>query len=144
MSWALVQYDVPEPCQVSPPSSSSAPGRCARTWFHQCAQVREAAHLAELPGGLDKVQIGKRVCLAGPGLDAVVSQELVADQVWRLTQHRPDTQIDAGFAEIDRQQLSVTIGVVHDRYIAEPGQIIQLAGLHAGSGDRFVGAQCVE
>ena len=86
--------------------------------------VCEAAHLAELFGRLDKVQIGKGVCLARSGLDTVVRQERVPDQVWRLTKHRADTQIDAGLAEVDRQQLCVAVGVVQQRDVAESGQIV--------------------
>ena len=46
MSWPFVHSAVAEPCQVSPPSSSSAPGAIGLQPLHQRREVREAADLA--------------------------------------------------------------------------------------------------
>ncbi len=62
--------------------------------------------------------------LAGARLDSVVGEEFVADQVWRLATHVADTEVDVGLAEIDRQQLRVTVGVVHQRDIAEGRNLV--------------------
>jgi hypothetical protein len=64
MSWALVHSAVAEPCQVSPPSSSSAPGRLARRRLTRVAEVGEAADLAVGLAAFE-IQVGE-----GMGLDA--------------------------------------------------------------------------
>ena len=51
-------------------------------------------------------------------------EELLPDQVRRLTSHIADTDIDTGFTVIHRQQLRVAVGVVQQRDVAESGQIV--------------------
>ena len=63
MSWPLVHSAVAEPCQVSPPSSSSAPGRLGAQLLHQRGEVREAADLAVGARGVLEVEVGEGVGL---------------------------------------------------------------------------------
>src|ERR1700710_1676469 len=52
--------------------------------------------------------------------------------MWRSSLHGADAEVDAGFAEIHRQQLRVRIGHVQDARIAEAFEIVD-AGVVGGA-----------
>jgi hypothetical protein len=79
----------------------------------QGLQMGETAYLAVgLRGGLE-IQIGKGMGVDRSRLDAVVFQEVLADQVRHLALGSADTEIDIRLAEPDRLELRMGVGDVH-------------------------------
>ncbi len=74
--------------------------------------MRKAAHAAVSARGVGEVEVGERVRVAGSGPHAEVLQQRLTDQMRRLPGRGADAEIDARLAEVDRQQLRVTIGEV--------------------------------
>ncbi len=54
-------------------------------------------------------------------------EQRLAHQVRRLAQRAADADVDAGLAEMDRQQLRVAVGEVQQAEVAEGRQVVQLA-----------------
>jgi hypothetical protein len=90
----------------------------------QRLQMREAAELAESPGGLFEFNAGERIGVGAVGPDAEAIEESPPDQMRRVALHRPDAEIDARFAEEHRPKLRVGIGDVQDARIAEALEIV--------------------
>ena len=81
MSAPRVHSAVAEPCQLSPPSSSSACGRAGAQPLHQRGEVREAAELAVAPRQRLEVEMRERVRRGAAALEAEVLEQVLADQV---------------------------------------------------------------
>jgi hypothetical protein len=62
----------------------------------------------------------------------VVIEQVSADDVRRSAAHVAHAEVDVRLAEVDGQQLAVTIGVVQDAHIAEGGQFVEVAGSLGG------------
>jgi hypothetical protein len=99
------------------------PGVVAQA-IDQRLEMREAAELAKSRGGFFEIEKGEGVGVGAVGPDAKPIEKGAADQMRRLSGHRADPEIDARFAEIDRQQLRVRVGDVQDTRIAEAFEII--------------------
>ncbi len=89
MSCACVHSAVAEPCQVSPPSSSSALRPARLQLLDQRGQVREAADLAVAPRRLLEVEVGERMGGRGARGHAGRLQQRLAHQVRQPAVHRP-------------------------------------------------------
>ena len=92
----------------------------------QCCQVGEPPNLAVFFCGIVEVQVGERMGFDAVGSNIVVFQEILADDMGRLALCCADTQIDAGFAEIDGIQLCMAVCHVHEADIAEFGHFVQI------------------
>jgi len=92
----------------------------------QRGQVREATD--EAVGLRGAVEIEKRECvgLRGARRNAEVLEQGLTDKVGRLAIGTTDTQIHARLAKMNRLQLRVAIGEVHEADVAEAGH-----GVHA-------------
>jgi hypothetical protein len=101
---------------------------------HQGLQVGEAAHLAVGAGGGGEVDVGEGVGVDAARLDVVGLEEMLADQVGHLADGVADAQVDVGLAEIDGLQLGMAVGHVHERHVAEGGQVVIVGGRVAGQG----------
>ncbi len=86
----------------------------------------EAAYPAILAGELLEVEIRVGIRLARVRLHAVMVEKGLTDQVGRATLHLGEPQVDARLAEVDRQQLGVAVGVVHEADVAEGGQLVEV------------------
>ena len=98
----------------------------------QGLQVREAAHLAVSAGGGGEIEIAESVCVDAASLDVVGLQQMLAHQVRHAAHRSADAQVHVGLAEIDRLQLRVAVGHVHQRHIAEGRQIVIMRRRIAG------------
>ena len=79
-----------------------------------------------------EIDVGEGCSIGRAGLDAVVLEELVTNQVGDLALGGAHAQIHAGFTEPDRQQLSMTVGEMQERHIALGGVVIKTGGQVAG------------
>ena len=116
--------------------------------LHQRGEMREAADLAVDPRCLHVVQASEGMRLRCARRDAEVRQQRLAHQVRRTARGGPHADVHARLAEVQRQQLGVTVGEVQKADVAEARQIVQpgiaLAGQRgapierqaAGGGDR--------
>src|SRR3979411_3290607 len=86
--------------------------------------MRKTAELAEACGGFLEIEKGEGVGVGAVGPDAESIEKGAADQMRRLSFHRTDAEIDAGFAKIHRQQLRMGVGHVQDAGIAEAFEIV--------------------
>ncbi|XQU69245.1 hypothetical protein OJJOAM_001976 [Cupriavidus sp. H18C1] len=92
----------------------------------QRGQMREPADLAVAARGLVEIEIGEGVRLGAARRDPVVLEQGLADQVRRLAGIVPDAQVDAGLAEMDRQQLRMAVGEMQQVHVAEARHVVQL------------------
>ena len=96
-------------------------------------QVREAAHAAVAAGGLGKVERGEGVRGARARRNAVTLEQRVPDQMRRLPGPLRHTEVDAGLAVFDGQQLRVAVGEVQQVDVAEAWHVIaQRIGVRVG------------
>ncbi len=95
-------------------------------FLYQGTQVGKTTNLAIGLGGFGKIDIGKGMCLDTVLGYTKMLQQLVAHQVRWLTIGITHSQIDIGFAEIDRVQLGMTVGHVHQTDITELRNIVHL------------------
>ena len=86
--------------------------------------MRIAAHAAVALCGRLEVEMRKGMCLCAPLGHAEMSQESIAYQVRRM----PVADVDVRLAEMDRQELRMHIGDVHERDIAEGRNVVELGG----------------
>ena len=93
--------------------------------------MREAAELAESKRGFLEIETGEGVGVGAIGPDAKSIEEGTSHQMRRISGHRADSQIDARFAEINREQLRVGVGHMQDARIAEAIEIIDAGALGA-------------
>ena len=118
MSCPCVHNAVAEPCQVSPPSSSSAPGPARLQPLDQRGQVREAADLAVATRRCSKSRWVK-ACASG---DAAAMPAACSRCSPTRCGRRPcivaDAEVDARLAKVDRHQLRVAVGEVQQRHRA--------------------------
>ena len=96
MSWPLVHSDVAEPCQVSPPSSSNAPGRVAFSIFTSVARCAKPPTWPNARAALREIEIGECVRVARARRDSEVFQQVLADQVRRLAGGAPTPRLTLG------------------------------------------------
>ena len=99
----------------------------------QRLQMRKAAELAEAASGLFEIDGGEGIGVGTVGPDAEMVEKGAADQMRRPALHLADPDIDAGLAEIDRQQLRMRVGQVQDAGIAETFEIVN-GGSVGGAG----------
>ncbi len=85
----------------------------------------EPAHAAVLAGERDEVLRGQGVGHRRARLDAVELQEVLARDVRRLARLLADPDVDRGLAEVDRLELGVDVGDVHQRHVARGGEACQ-------------------
>jgi hypothetical protein len=78
--------------------------------FYQGRQVSETADLAVSSGRLGKIQVGEGMCQRPVFGHTEVPQKSVTHQVRRFSSGPGDTQIEAGFTEINGVQLGVAVG----------------------------------
>ena len=120
MSCPRVFSDDHDPCQVSPPSSSATLSpRSARM---RLDHGRGAIETADLAVGLgQRLEILRCQCIGGrrAGRDAEAGEKLLAGNVRRKTFRVADAEIGRGLAEIQRHQLAVDIGDMHQRDVSE-------------------------
>src|SRR3990172_5654295 len=107
MSAPLVQSDVAEPCQVSPPSSSSACGREARRRF---TSVARCAKPPTLPRRRFEIEVGEGVRGGAARRDPEALEQRLADQVRRPTCGLADPEVDARLPKMDRPEEGVRGG----------------------------------
>src|SRR4051794_24254401 len=86
--------------------------------------MRETAELAESCSRLLEFDAGEGIGVGAVGADAEAIEKGLADQMRRVALHRPDTEIDAGLAEIHRLQLRMRIRDVQDARVAEALEIV--------------------
>src|ERR1700687_141234 len=86
--------------------------------------MREAAELAKSRGAFFEIEKREGVGVGAIGPDAKSIEKGAADQMRRFSGHRADPEIDALFAEINRQQLRMGVGDVQDTRIAEAFDIV--------------------
>ena len=91
-------------------------------------QMGKATHLAILLCRTVKIQVGQRMRLARAWLEAVKLQQMITHEMGGLAKLAVKTQVDAGLAEIDGLELSMTVGEMHQVHIAKFGQVIQRTG----------------
>ena len=90
----------------------------------QRSDMRVPPQAAVATGGGCKIQRGESVRLGCAGRDAVVAEEGFPHQVRRM----PVADVDVRLAEMDRQELRMHIGDVHERDIAEGRNVVELGG----------------
>ena len=93
--------------------------------FHQCGEVGKSADLAVTPCRLFKIEIGERIGQVGRRPRPGQLEEVLPHQVRKPPLHGADTDIDAGFAKVDRLELRVAIGHVKKGHIAERRKIVE-------------------
>jgi hypothetical protein len=120
MSWPLVRFAPSEPCQVSPPSSSStlSSPRCARTAFTTVGQPIEPADAAIASRQRGKILRRERIGMRGLRRNVEVRQEILAGDVRRQPLRVTDTEIGRGLAEMHRHELAMHVGDVQQRDVA--------------------------
>ena len=129
MSWPLVQSAVAEPCQVSPPSSSSVrPGRLARSFFTSVARCAKPPTLPYWRADFLEVEVREGMCLDRVRRDLEVLKQRLADDMRRLAARSADADVDVRFAEIGWYQLRVAVGEVQQRDVAERRNLVQVRG----------------
>ncbi|NDA55793.1 MAG: hypothetical protein EBX61_05720 [Betaproteobacteria bacterium] len=87
--------------------------------------MRKATDLAKLPGSRFKTQMGKRMGLSRGLRDAVVLEKSIAHQVRGLASSVCYAKVDAWFSKVNRQQLRVAVGKVHQADIAKHWNVIR-------------------
>ena len=92
----------------------------------------KASNLAVAFGCLVKIQVGQRVRLGRARPYFGHLQQVFPDQMGQLAFHRTDTEVDAGFTEIDRLELRVAVGHVQERHVTELGDVVQAIGGRGG------------
>lgn len=116
--------------------------RALRTQLvNQGFQVGETADLAVDLGGFGEVEIGEGVGLGAAGLDAVVLQQILADQMRGLAERTADAQVDVGFTEPDGQQLGMAVGEMQQRNVAVTRYIVEI-GRHLAARQCGLAVQC--
>jgi len=86
--------------------------------------MREAAHLPVRLRRLREVEVRECVRVPRAGRDAEVPEQVFADEMRRLSGRCADTQIDIGFAEVDRQQLRMAVGEMQQARVAERLRVV--------------------
>ena len=94
----------------------------------------EATDLAVGFRRFDKVKIGEGMRLEAPRLDAKVLEEVISNQVRRLTEHAADPEVDARLTKMDGQQLSVTVSHMQQADITELRHVVQRGRGHLCAG----------
>lgn len=84
--------------------------------------MREATHLSIGPCRAREIEKRERMRVACSGLDAEVSKQMLANEMGRLAPRVGQTEVNAGLAEVDRQELRMTIGEMQDADIADRRQ----------------------
>ena len=109
----------------------------------QRGEMRVAAHPPVAARRAFEIQMGEGVRPGGARGDAVVREQRFAHQVRRAS----IADVDARLAEMHWQELRMHVGDVHQRNVAEGGELVQLVGgpglrkaqacgAHAGEGHR--------
>ena len=91
----------------------------------QRGQMGKPAHLAVAPGRRLEVQIAEGMGRRRAWLDAHGAQQMLAHQMRALVLHRRDTEIDTGFAKVNRVELSMAVRHMQQGHIAERRHLIQ-------------------
>ena len=102
----------------------------------QRLEMREAAKPAETGGGFFEIETGEGIGVGAVEADAEAIEKGAADQMRRAALHRADAEIDAGLAEIHRQQLRMGIGHVQDARIAEAFEIVNAGAIGSAADAR--------
>jgi hypothetical protein len=98
----------------------------------QGLEVGKAADLAVDLGRFGEIEIGEGVRFGAAGLDAVLLQQVLADDMRYCALRRSDADVDVGLAEPHRQQLGVAIGEVHEGNVAMARHVVEIGGRLAG------------
>ena len=101
--------------------------RFAAQAFDQCLQMSETADFAEALRRVREVQVAERMCESRSGRYIRILEQCVPNQVRHTVACIPDTNIDVRFAKIDRQQLRMAIGEVHEACLSERWRRVQVA-----------------
>src|SRR5450759_3298541 len=89
--------------------------------------MSESTHFAVSAGGIFKIEVGECMGLTCSRPDAECLEQLFTNNMWRLVQALPQTDVDIGFPKVDRQQLGMTIGDMQQGNIAKGRQIVEAA-----------------
>ncbi len=107
----------------------------------QRGQMRKSTHLAESARGLFEIEIGGGMRHGGPCRDAIGLEQGVPHQMRHLAAHAGHPQIHTGLAKIDRRELRMTVGEVHDADIAKLRNVIELVAPGGSTGRTCPGAK---
>ena len=99
---------------------------------HQRLQVRKTAHLAVGTRRRLEIDIRERMRVHAARLDVIGLKQVLADEVRHLADRATDAQVDIRLAEIDRLQLRVAVGHMHQRHIAKGRHVVIICGGLAG------------
>ena len=100
--------------------------------FDERREMGEAADLAVDAGVAFEVEIGKGVSETRVGRNLEMLEEILADDMRRLARHSRDADVDVRLAEIDGQQLCMTIGDMQQGDVAESRRVIDALGVLLG------------
>ena len=125
MSWPFVHSDVAEPCQLSPPSRSSAFGRVARSCFTSVARCANPPVLPKLRAAAVKSRCVKACASRVPGLMPKCFSSASPTRCGGLPGRVADADVHAGLAEMHRQQLRVDVGEVQQAHAAERRVVVE-------------------
>src|ERR1043166_144182 len=92
----------------------------------QGLEMGKAAHAAVTLRGLLIIEEGEGVGAAAPGRDPEVVEEGAADEVRRTAGHRPDADVDARLAVMNRRELRMGVGDMQNADVAEAADVVNV------------------